>query len=258
LITRNTGSDLFERMNNLTRYGCNFILLFRVNNDPNVEWLEFLQNLNDNLFQVIDFTGKFKNDIFSSNEFQTANVINEHKKFIIDEFIDELKEVEKNRSKLKFTEFLDKDFNNWFLKSSGSQVKVNIGKSITKNRHEEMSFNTKNDLAHVLLCGGIGSGKTNFLKTIITSIAIQYSPEEVELYLIDMKSGAGFSIFETEKLPHAKLFVFSAENELVNDVFLKLKIDMDQRYTEYARNNIDNIEDVRMKLNEFKLIYINY
>jgi len=244
LITRNTGSDLFERMNNLTRYGCNFILLFRVNNDPNVEWLEFLQNLNDNLFQVIDFTGKFKNDTFSSNEFQTANVINEHKKIIIDEFIDELKEVEKNRSKLKFTEFLDKDFNNWFLKSSGSQVKVNIGKSITKNRHEEMSFNTKNELAHVLLCGGIGSGKTNFLKTIITSIAIQYSPEEVELYLIDMKSGAGFSIFETEKLPHAKLFVFSAENELVNDVFLKLKIDMDQRYTEYARYNIDNIEDV--------------
>lgn len=244
LITRNTGSDLFERMNNLTRYGCNFILLFRVNNDPNIEWLEFLQNLNENLFQVVDFTGKFKNDIFSSNEFQTANVINEHKKFIIDEFIDELKEVEKNRSKLKFTEFLDNDFNNWFLKSSGSQVKVNIGKSISKNRHEEMSFNTKNDLAHVLLCGGIGSGKTNFLKTIITTISIQYSPEEVELYLIDMKSGAGFSIFETEKLPHAKLFVFSAENELVNDVFLKLKIDMDQRYTEYARYNIDNIEDV--------------
>ena len=75
---------------------------------------------------MVDFTGKFKNDIFSSNEFQTANVINEHKKFIIDEFIDELKEVEKNRSKLKFTEFLDNDFNNWFLKSSGSHPPMSL------------------------------------------------------------------------------------------------------------------------------------
>jgi hypothetical protein len=123
-------------------------------------------------------------------------------------------------------------------------VKVPIGKSLKAQGKEHISFNTKNELSHILMVGGIGSGKTNFLKTIITSISIEYNPDEVELYLIDMKSGAGFSVFETEKLPHAKLYVFSAENELIKDVFENLKQEMDRRYAEYSKYNIDNLQDI--------------
>lgn len=55
--------------------------------------------------------------------------------------------------------------------------------------------------AHMMLGGQTGMGKSNLLNLIITSLAKAYSPEEVELYLIDTKM-VEFSKYRT--LPHVK------------------------------------------------------
>lgn len=51
---------------------------------------------------------------------------------------------------------------------------------------------------HALLLGGTGSGKTNFLHTLIQSGCIKFSPDELRLYLADLKSGVSFE-------PYARL-----------------------------------------------------
>lgn len=63
---------------------------------------------------------------------------------------------------------------------------------------------------HALIGGPSGSGKTNFLYAMLGSMAARYSPDELELYLLDFKEGVSFAQFAPGRkdpswLPHAKL-----------------------------------------------------
>jgi DNA segregation ATPase FtsK/SpoIIIE, S-DNA-T family len=63
---------------------------------------------------------------------------------------------------------------------------------------------------HVLIGGPSGSGKTNLLLTMISSLAAQYSPDDLAFYLLDFKEGVSFAQFAPGPqgktwLPHAKL-----------------------------------------------------
>ncbi|GAB2734748.1 FtsK/SpoIIIE domain-containing protein [Salinifilum aidingensis] len=63
---------------------------------------------------------------------------------------------------------------------------------------------------HMLVGGPSGSGKTNFLFGMLGSLAARYSPDELELYLLDFKEGVSFAQCtpgrrEPSWLPHARL-----------------------------------------------------
>ncbi|MBO0877851.1 MAG: cell division protein FtsK, partial [Pseudonocardia sp.] len=63
---------------------------------------------------------------------------------------------------------------------------------------------------HALIGGPSGSGKTNFLFAMIGSMTVRYSPDELELYLLDFKEGVSFAQFTPGRrdpswLPHARL-----------------------------------------------------
>ena len=52
---------------------------------------------------------------------------------------------------------------------------------------------------HLAVCGAVVSGKSTFLQTLVCALALKYSPEEVNFYILDFSSGM-LSCFE--KLPH--------------------------------------------------------
>lgn len=63
---------------------------------------------------------------------------------------------------------------------------------------------------HTLIGGPSGSGKTNFLFGLMGSLAARYSPDELELYLLDFKEGVSFAQLSPGRrdpswLPHAQL-----------------------------------------------------
>ena len=63
---------------------------------------------------------------------------------------------------------------------------------------------------HALVGGPSGAGKTNFLYALLGGLAARYSPDELELYLLDFKEGVSFAQFTPGKrdptwLPHARL-----------------------------------------------------
>lgn len=63
---------------------------------------------------------------------------------------------------------------------------------------------------HALVGGPSGSGKTNFLYALLGGLTARYSPDELELYLLDFKEGVSFAQFTPGKrdrtwLPHARL-----------------------------------------------------
>lgn len=66
---------------------------------------------------------------------------------------------------------------------------------------------------HALIAGQIGSGKSRLLHAIITSCLLQYSAEELEIYLVDFKSGTEFKIYADYNLPNFKVIAIESEQE---------------------------------------------
>ena len=48
-----------------------------------------------------------------------------------------------------------------------------------------------------LIAGKTGSGKSTLLHAIVTNLALTYSPDQIELYLIDFKKGVEFKTYAT-------------------------------------------------------------
>src|SRR5205085_5898629 len=75
---------------------------------------------------------------------------------------------------------------------------------------------------HALVAGKTGSGKSTLLHALITNLALCYSPDEAELYLIDFKKGVEFEAYARHKLPHARVVAIESEREFGLSVLQKL------------------------------------
>ncbi|MBX2997699.1 MAG: hypothetical protein KF893_04250 [Caldilineaceae bacterium] len=82
---------------------------------------------------------------------------------------------------------------------------------------------------HALVVGRIGSGKSTLLHTIITTLALTYSPDEMQLYLIDFKKGVEFQGYARYQLPHARVVAIESEREFGLSVLQGLKAELDRR-----------------------------
>ncbi|MBN9118216.1 MAG: DNA translocase FtsK [Planctomycetes bacterium] len=75
---------------------------------------------------------------------------------------------------------------------------------------------------HAVVAGKTGSGKSTLLHALITNLALTYSPDEAELYLIDFKEGVEFQWYATYRLPHARVVAIQSEREFGLSVLQRL------------------------------------
>ncbi|HEX4703638.1 MAG TPA: FtsK/SpoIIIE domain-containing protein [Pseudonocardiaceae bacterium] len=92
------------------------------------------------------------------------------------------------------------------------QQRSAAGLGATIGWHEELPVDVVlgDSSPHALVGGPSGSGKTNFLYMLLGGLAARYSPDELELYLLDFKEGVSFAQFAPGRrdpswLPHARL-----------------------------------------------------
>lgn len=64
---------------------------------------------------------------------------------------------------------------------------------------------------HTLIAGSTGSGKSNLLHILILSACWHYSPDELNVYLLDFKDGVEFAAYTRPVLPHARLVATQAD-----------------------------------------------
>ena len=79
---------------------------------------------------------------------------------------------------------------------------------------------------HVLIAGKTGSGKSTLLHALITNLALRYSPDEVELYLVDFKKGVEFKTYARRDLPHARVIAIESEREFGLSVLERLDVEL--------------------------------
>lgn len=105
---------------------------------------------------------------------------------------------------------------------------------------------------HGLMGGATGSGKSNLLHVLVHSLCWQYSPDELNLYLLDFKDGAAFRHYtDTNQsnsiwLPHVKSISASNDPEYALSLFEFLNAERKRRNRLFAEaGNIDKYEDYR-------------
>ena len=86
---------------------------------------------------------------------------------------------------------------------------------------------------HGLIAGMTGSGKSEFIVTYILSLAVNYSPDEVQFVLIDYKGGGLAGAFENRKtgikLPHLVGTITNLDKSSMNRTLVSIKSELERR-----------------------------
>ena len=124
-----------------------------------------------------------------------------------------------NRVEVPF-DFIAPTPDKFWTYSTASGVDVPLGRAgATKLQHMKLGKGTSQ---HVLIAGKTGSGKSTLLHALITNSALRYSPDELELYLIDFKKGVEFKVYAAMELPHARVIAVESEREFGLSVLQRL------------------------------------
>src|SRR5262249_50127770 len=124
-------------------------------------------------------------------------------------------------------EFIAPAAEQWWTGSSRQGISVALGRAgATRRQHLELGGRTSQ---HALVVGKTGSGKSTLLHALITNLALMYSPDEVELYLIDFKKGVEFKTYAVHDLPHARVVAIESEREFGLSVLQRLDAELKVR-----------------------------
>jgi len=126
--------------------------------------------------------------------------------------------------------------------STLKNVEVPLGQ-IGNNETQKLVFGGA--AHHGIIIGRTGSGKSKLMDVIITTLALKYSPDEIQFYLIDLKSGVGFKPYATAKLPHARVIAIDSEREYALSVLRELESQMDSRHESFRAVSKENLSDYR-------------
>ena len=98
---------------------------------------------------------------------------------------------------------------------------------------------------HCALIGGPQSGKTTFLRTLVTSLAHSYTPREVAVYAIDL---AGGGLQPLADLPHVGGVAIRTDREKIRRTLEEVRGMLDQREIVFRDRGIDTMERLRSML----------
>ncbi len=104
-------------------------------------------------------------------------------------------------------------------------------------------------LHHAIIGGITGSGKSNLIHVLVHSLCLRYSPDELELYLLDFKDGLEFqkyadsSFVDRAWLPHVRTISVSNDPGYALQMFKFLKAERQSRKRQYG--GLGNYVDYR-------------
>lgn len=133
----------------------------------------------------------------------------------------------------------------WWTKEASNGIVISLGRAgATDQQRLDLGSGTA---LHALICGKTGSGKTTLLHVLVTNVALAYSPDEVELYLIDFKKGVEFKRYAAGELPHARVIAIETEREFGLSVLQGLDAELTRRGNLFRQAEVQNITAYRQK-----------
>ncbi|HEY9293151.1 MAG TPA: FtsK/SpoIIIE domain-containing protein [Microlunatus sp.] len=120
--------------------------------------------------------------------------------------------------------------------ASGVSTPVGIGEG------GGFSLDLVKDGPHGLVGGTTGSGKSEFLRSLVAGLALRNDPTRLTFILIDFKGGAAFKT--CERLPHTIGTISNLDEQLANRALRALEAEMEYRQRAFAAagEGVDNLD----------------
>ena len=131
----------------------------------------------------------------------------------------------------------------WWSRDSRAEIEAPLGRAGAK-KLQPLRLG-KGTSQHVLIAGKTGSGKSTLLNAMITNLAIHYSPEELQFYLIDFKKGVEFKAYAEHRLPHARVIAIESEREFGMSVLERLDLELKRRGDLFRAQGVQDVKGYR-------------
>lgn len=183
----------------------------------------------------------------------------------IKSFLKQINDAYKKESTIKgeIDSFWDKKL--FVKKSAIDGISIPIGWDNNENEVDfEIGFSYSEH--HTLIGGRSGSGKSNLVNVIIQNIAYFYSPDEVELFLLDYKDGVEFNSYTNPYLKHASLIAINSNVSYGVSFLEYILLEKDRRsnlfkqygaknYKEYREKSLKNLSRIIVIIDEFQTLF---
>lgn len=144
------------------------------------------------------------------------------------------------RVEVSFERIIPKEL---WQQDSRSGLDVPLGRAgATKLQHMRLGKGTSQ---HVLIAGKTGSGKSTLMHILVTNLALHYSPDEIEFYLIDFKKGVEFKTYAANRLPHARVIAIESDREFGLSVLQRLDAILKERGDLFRERGVQDIAGFR-------------
>lgn len=148
-------------------------------------------------------------------------------------------------TKISWDDLCESDPDKWWTESAESMVSASVGSS-GRERKLTVWFGANREgrpCAHGVLGAMTGSGKSNLYHVLICGLATRYSPDELNLYLIDGKVGVEFQVYRN--LPHARVVALHSSPDLSRSVLDELLTEMKLRNEIFKSRNVSDFREYR-------------
>lgn len=242
--------NLFNLINNFNATQAGIYIFISYNkkiNIPHGADLNKIFNITTNIYKENDLY-KIENigSINSDNSRYAVSLDSDFPKNL-SKIISSINSLKQKTLILTFEKYLDNliQTKNVWSKDATYGLKVPIGYINQNELHnfklgkDHKSDNIDIDDYHALIGGISGFGKTILLHNIIINTAMQYSPLDVNFYLVDCKNGMAFNPYKN--LPHTKIISTSNEREYAKSILENLtEIEFKNRARLFKENNSHN------------------
>ncbi len=138
------------------------------------------------------------------------------------------------REIVSFGDLINEDFIN-----DGKPLNVALGKNIDGS----LVYKDITKMPHCLIAGATKSGKSVSINTIIISLLVKNSPDDLKLILVDPKK-VEFSFYND--IPHLATPIID-DPQIASEALKWAVEEMDRRYEVFARNRVRNLEGYNEK-----------
>ena len=146
--------------------------------------------------------------------------------------------IDSNRVEMPFAEVAPPEVDLW-SQDTTTELRVPVGRTgATKLQYLALGKGTRQ---HALVAGKTGSGKSTLFHVMITNLALWYSPDQVEFYLVDFKKGVEFKCYATSRLPHARVVAIESDREFGLSVLQRVDEELKRRGDLFRKLGVQDI-----------------
>jgi DNA segregation ATPase FtsK/SpoIIIE, S-DNA-T family len=140
------------------------------------------------------------------------------------------------------------DVTQWWQHSSAEMISAPLGR-VQRGDPFEVWFGTdpltQRSCVHGVIGAMPGSGKSTLLHSLIASLCVRYSPEELRFALIDGKHGVEFGPYV--RLPHADVVSLKTTPGAALSVLEDLLIEMERRFALFVEHGVNGVAAYRAR-----------